>query len=247
MVRRLTATEIRVCLLEGDPPCLERLATALARRADIMVTGPEPPQPQLSALLRVTRPHVLLVALLGLRQTTTEALQFARATIPGVGLIAVTPQPCSSLLVKAASMGASACIAADTPGDYAASIVRRVYQGEHPLRYDFQSRNDAALSTTAPSQAPGTPEPPVALSARELAILQQVALGLANKQIAHSFGIGEQTVKNHVSAILRKLGAHDRAHAVYLAVQHGWIPSPGSLYATPGGSPIARTWAQGRG
>jgi two-component system response regulator DegU len=61
------------------------------------------------------------------------------------------------------------------------------------------------------------------LTSKEIQILSYIAEGNSNKRIAHILGISEQTIKNHVSAILRKLNANDRAHAVMLAVRNGWI------------------------
>jgi DNA-binding NarL/FixJ family response regulator len=61
------------------------------------------------------------------------------------------------------------------------------------------------------------------LTHRETEILNYVAEGNSNKHIAHILSISEQTIKNHVSAILRKLNANDRAHAVVLAIRHGWL------------------------
>ena len=61
------------------------------------------------------------------------------------------------------------------------------------------------------------------LTHREREILTYVADGNTNKQIANILTISEQTIKNHVSAILRKLNANDRAHAVVLAIRQGLI------------------------
>ena len=58
---------------------------------------------------------------------------------------------------------------------------------------------------------------------RETQILTYIANGHTNKQIAYILRISEQTIKNHVSAILRKLHANDRAHAVALAMRDGWL------------------------
>lgn len=58
---------------------------------------------------------------------------------------------------------------------------------------------------------------------RETQILNYIANGHTNKQIAYILRISEQTIKNHVSAILRKLHANDRAHAVALAMRDGWL------------------------
>jgi len=61
------------------------------------------------------------------------------------------------------------------------------------------------------------------LTNRETQILRYVADGNSNKKIAQILDISEQTIKNHVSSILRKLNANDRAHAVVLAIRRGWI------------------------
>ncbi|WP_322987563.1 response regulator transcription factor, partial [Dehalococcoides mccartyi] len=61
------------------------------------------------------------------------------------------------------------------------------------------------------------------LTNREKQILTLIANGNTNKQIANNLEISEQTIKNHVSAILRKLNANDRAHAVVVAIRCGLI------------------------
>jgi two-component system, NarL family, response regulator len=61
------------------------------------------------------------------------------------------------------------------------------------------------------------------LSARETGVLRLIASGRANKQIADELSISEETVKSHVANILSKLGAHDRTHAVTIALKRGII------------------------
>jgi DNA-binding NarL/FixJ family response regulator len=61
------------------------------------------------------------------------------------------------------------------------------------------------------------------LTNREIQILNYVADGNTNKQIAYILGISEQTIKNHVKAILYKLNANDRAHAVAIAMRYDWL------------------------
>jgi len=66
---------------------------------------------------------------------------------------------------------------------------------------------------------------PSPLSARETEILNHIAGGLSNKEIAAKLGISEQTIKNHMSSILSKLKANDRTQAVVMAIHSGWISS----------------------
>jgi DNA-binding NarL/FixJ family response regulator len=75
------------------------------------------------------------------------------------------------------------------------------------------------------------------LTAKEIQILTHVAEGNSNKRIANILGISEQTIKNHVSAILRKLNANDRAHAVFLAIRNGWISTQPGANANGKGEP----------
>jgi DNA-binding NarL/FixJ family response regulator len=63
----------------------------------------------------------------------------------------------------------------------------------------------------------------VPLSPREMEILQFITRGASNKEIAHSLGISRQTVKNHMSSILRKLAVNDRTQAAVLALRRGWV------------------------
>ena len=65
------------------------------------------------------------------------------------------------------------------------------------------------------------------LTYKETQILNYIAEGNSNRQIANILGISEQTIKNHVSAILRKLNTNDRTHAVVLAMRNGWISAKG--------------------
>ena len=66
---------------------------------------------------------------------------------------------------------------------------------------------------------------PSPLTPRQTEILDHVARGYMNKQIAGKLGTSEQTIKNHMSSILRKLDANDRTQAVVLAMHNGWISS----------------------
>ncbi len=70
------------------------------------------------------------------------------------------------------------------------------------------------------------------LTYRETQVLNYVADGNTNKQIAYVLRTSDQTIKNHVSAILRKLNANDRAHAVAIAMCHGWLSVKGELEDT---------------
>ena len=62
------------------------------------------------------------------------------------------------------------------------------------------------------------------LTSREMEILELVVQGMSNREIAYHLGISHQTVKNHMTAILSKLGVADRTQAAVYALRHGWVP-----------------------
>lgn len=110
--------------------------------------------------------------------------------------------------------GARAVLTRDVSGPRLGAAVRAVAEG---LLVLDAGAADAALRAPAPDA------PPEALTARELEVLQLLALGLSNKRVAARLGISEHTAKFHVNSILGKLGAQTRAEAVALAARHGLL------------------------
>jgi DNA-binding NarL/FixJ family response regulator len=116
--------------------------------------------------------------------------------------------------------------------------IKRASRGEYPINDAVSNRPKVAWRVLRQFQdiaAMGktVEEITIPLTPKEIQILTHVAEGNSNKRIANILGISEQTIKNHVSAILRKLNANDRAHAVFLAIRNGWISTqPGGAVAT---------------
>jgi DNA-binding NarL/FixJ family response regulator len=147
--------------------------------------------------------------------------------LPNIGIITLTSNYSDVQLFEALKAQAAACLNKDVSGDQLIEIVRRVAVGEHPINETLVTHPILAdqvliqfqeLSRQAETQAVLSP-----LTSREMEILNCLALGLLNKQIAAQLGISEQTIKNHVTSILRKLNANARTEAVVLALKQGLI------------------------
>jgi DNA-binding NarL/FixJ family response regulator len=80
-----------------------------------------------------------------------------------------------------------------------------------------------AFRTVAVEEPPEVAPLYTPLSNREIEILDYIARGNSNKEIAKSLKISDQTVKNHITSILKKLSVNDRTAAVVHALKHGWI------------------------
>jgi two-component system response regulator DegU len=149
---------------------------------------------------------------------------------PNSKVIMLSPSSSDDELFEVIKTGAVAYLNKNTTIEELVSIIRRACLGEYPINdalitrptvaehvlrqfRDIVSAGKVLETVTAP------------LTYRETQILNYIAQGNSNKQIAHILEISEQTIKNHVSSILRKLNANDRAHAVALAMRNGWIPA----------------------
>ncbi|MBX6341743.1 MAG: response regulator transcription factor [Thermomicrobiaceae bacterium] len=146
-------------------------------------------------------------------------------------------------LFEAMRAGASAFLTKDIEAQELISSLKRVCQGEQIINIAVLSRPGLAWRVLTEfrqltgeeggdgeSLLPQSPKLP--LSVREIEVLDCVAQGLSNKEIAEALFITEQTVKNHMTSVLRKLEVSDRVQAVLCAVKNGWIevgpPTAGS-------------------
>jgi DNA-binding NarL/FixJ family response regulator len=109
--------------------------------------------------------------------------------------------------------------------------VRKVSHGEYLIRDDVLSKPQLASRvlksfrelTVEEEETNNTKDMYSPLSSREVEILDYIARGNSNKEIAKSLKISDQTVKNHITSILKKLSVNDRTAAVVHALRHGWI------------------------
>jgi DNA-binding NarL/FixJ family response regulator len=133
-----------------------------------------------------------------------------------------------SQVVHSMAAGAAAYCVKDIHPKKLVQIVRAVAEGKYVVsetELDLPGlqrwlTEHTVLSSRAYSD-PGEPFEP--LSGREMEVLECVTRGLSNKEIAKSLDISHQTVKNHVTAILRKLNVEDRTQAAVYALQRGWV------------------------
>ena len=131
-------------------------------------------------------------------------------------------------LFETIKIGAVAYIDKRTSTEELVCTIRRASRGEYIINDSLLARPAVAervLKQFHEMASMGMVMEKVAtpLTHREIQILSYIANGNTNKEVAHILGISDQTIKNHVSAILRKLNANDRAHAVAMAIQNHWI------------------------
>ena len=165
---------------------------------------------QAIALHRTHRPDVTLMDMRMPVLNGFEAVAAIRAEFPLARVIALSTYSGDEDIRRAMLAGAQAYLTKDVLHDELIAAIRAVHAGQRYLPAF------AAPALETPLRQPD-------LSARELEVLSLIIQGFSNKQIAHQLKIAEDTAKNHVKSILRKLGAEDRTHAATEAIRRGIV------------------------
>jgi two-component system NarL family response regulator len=161
-------------------------------------------------LYRKYRPDVVLMDMWMPVMNGFEAVAAIRAEFPPARIIALSTFGGDEDIRRALVAGAQAFLTKDAPHDELVDAIRAVHAGRQYL--------PASVAATLSAKIAG-PD----LSGREIEVLRLLTQGLSNKQIAWELRIVEDTAKNHVKSILRKLHAHDRTQAVTQAIERGII------------------------
>jgi len=235
----------RIVVTLVDKQALFRIGVrhVLSRQADFEVFDISPNENP-TALIEANPPDVLL---LDIDYPSLRGLDLARKITlccPTAKVIMLTSNPDDKQLFEIIKTGAVAYLDKSVTAEELAKAIREVSRCEYLINdillakhkvaervlRQFQSMHSINGKTMQTIVTP--------LTSRETQILNYVADGNSNKQIASILEISEQTIKNHVSNILRKLNANDRAHAVFLAIRYGWISArelhPLTYPRTPG-------------
>ena len=229
--------KIKVMIVDEQAFFRAGVRQVLSQQSDLEVLDCAPNQDTLG-LIEANLPDV---ALLGSNLATLSGLELSGKIArhyPNTKVIVLSPDPNDEELFEVIKTAAVACLSKNSTVEELASTIRRAYNGEYPINESLITRPAVARHVLKQFQdivSMGKAMKAIVapLTSRETQILNYIAEGNSNKQIASILQISEQTIKNHVSAILRKLNANDRAHAVVLAIRHGWISAeekPGEVY-----------------
>jgi len=165
-------------------------------------------------LIDANRPDVIILDLELPGTGGLKAIPRLVEAYPGARILIFTAYDTDERVLGAIRSGARGYLLKGAPMQEIAQAIRAVHAGESYLQPRIASKVLAELS---PHKRPST------LSHRHREVLQLVAEGQTNRQIAVALGITERTVKFHVTTIMKKLGADNRAHAVALAAERGLL------------------------
>jgi two-component system response regulator DesR len=200
---------IRVLLAEDQSMVREALATLLGLEEDIEVVAQVGRGDEVIAAARESGADVALLDIEMPGMTGLDAAAALRKALPGVRIVIVTTFGRPGYLRRAMESGADAFLVKDAPAAQLADAVRRVLRGERVI--------DPALAAAALAEGADP------LTPRERDVLRAAADGCANADIARALHLSEGTVRNYLSTAIQKTAARNRAEAVRIARERGWL------------------------
>ncbi|MGH2463150.1 MAG: response regulator [Candidatus Limnocylindria bacterium] len=229
--RRAATEKTRIVIVDGHTLFRRGVRNILDLEPDLTVVGEAGSGREAIAVVEELTPDVVLMDLTLPAPNGIETTQRIKRELPHTGVIVLAGGDDEDQLFDAIKAGAAAYVLKDIDPTDLVAIIRRVRSGEYLINDKVFSRPAVAsrvLKEFRELAVYGSDAQPIfaPLSPREVEILDNIAQGMTNKQVAYTLGISEQTVKNHMSSILRKLSVNDRTQAVVYAMRQGWIKLP---------------------
>lgn len=220
--------KISLVIVDDHPMFRQGVVDALSLEDDMMFLGQASTGEEGLELIRQLKPQVVImdVNMPGMNGQQVTHLM-VQEKIPSRVLL-LTGYDDSSQALHAALAGAAGYCSKDIDSQTLANGIREVAAGKYIIGTRILTRrevdawlDDQTEGSRRSYSEPGSPFHP--LSDREMEVLGCVVRGMSNKEIAVLLGISHQTVKNHVTSILRKFGVEDRTQAVVYALKRGWV------------------------
>jgi len=227
----VAADRIRILIVDDHALFRVGIANILSREREIEVVGEAADGRSAVEMVGMVSPSIVLMDLSLPAPGGLDTTQRIRREFPAIAVVVMAQDEDEESLFAAIKAGAAAFVIKDISPEDLIHVIRRVSQGEFLINDKVFSKPAVAsrvLKEFRELAVYGQEAQPIfaPLSPREVEILDNIAQGMTNKQVAYALSISEQTVKNHMSSILRKLAVNDRTQAVVYAMRQGWIKMP---------------------
>jgi DNA-binding NarL/FixJ family response regulator len=201
---------IRVLIVDDHPMIRAGLRATIDPEADMTVVASASTGREALEQYRQHQPDVMLIDLKMPEMGGVDAIRAIRTEFPSAKIIVLSTYQGDEDIYRSLEAGAVTYLLKDTLAEKIVGVIREVAAGGRPILPEI-----AQQLTSRMFQA--------ALTAREIEVLQLVAKGMRNKEIAADLKISDETVQGHVKNILAKLSVHDRTEAVAVAARRGIV------------------------
>jgi DNA-binding NarL/FixJ family response regulator len=215
--------QIRIIIADDHPIVRQGLEVVLNAQDDMSLVGQATNGEEAVRLAQELRPDVIIMDLqMPVKDGLTAIREIDRSDV-ATNILVLTSFPEDDNVFAAIKAGAAGFILKDSPPDQLLGAIRTVYRGESVLHPTVARKLIQEIKQ--PAELPPAEKP---LTPRELEVLQYVAHGLSNREIAEELGVSVRTVTTHVRNILDKLHLANRTQAALYAIEKGIAPPPGS-------------------
>lgn len=249
-----TNPTVKLLIIDDHPLFRQGVRYSLETNEEITVMGEastaEEALEWLSSVDHNQEPNVVLVDLNLPGMSGLELTRQLRRRYPNLGVVMLSMHENDEQAFQALQSGAAAYRSKDVQPTELKETLLRVARGEYVINDMLMEEPKVASHVLSqfrslPQDLSITPDAdfPIftPLSEREIEVLERIAVGGSNKSIAEELHISTQTVKNHISSILRKLSLNDRTQAVLYALRRGWIDAPEAISFVSEESPEIRS------
>ena len=204
-------TPVRLLIADDHPIVRAGFEGMLAGQPDLEVVGEAENGEEAVTLAQRLRPDVVLMDLRMPVVDGVEATNRIKEEVPSANILVLTTYDSDADILRAIEAGATGYLLKDTPREDLFRAIRAAARGEPVLAPSVTARLMQRTQTPART----------ALSGREIEVLELVARGGSNKELARDLHLSEATVKSHLIHIFDKLGVTDRTAAVTVALERG--------------------------
>ena len=212
--------KIKVLIVDDHQVVRQGLRTFLELQEDVLVVGEAGDGQEAVEMVHQLNPNVVLMDLVMPRLDGISATRQVKSLDSDIKVIALTSFTEDDKVFPAIQAGASSYLLKDVSPEDLVEAIRAVYRGEARLHPDIARK---LMEQVARRTAPTRESPMENVTERELEVIDLVAQGRSNQEIAKELVISEKTVKTHISNILSKLQLEDRTQLAIYAIKNGLV------------------------
>ncbi len=203
-------------LVVDDHEVIRRGLAVLLEGSEIEIVAEAGDGDEVVKKTRAKKPDLILMDVRMTGMDGLTALKKVRKSFPNIPVVMLSTYDNPTYVARSVALGAADFVLKSAPKKDLIRAITRAVAGDEPDRNSSMTQIQTIMETRTDNDS-------IPLTKRELQVLRHIALGLSNKEIAHSLDISVETVKEHVQNILRKIDASDRTQAAVWAVKGGLV------------------------